>query len=140
MTDYPITLDSDGAKLECTQACDKIENFMNKKGENLKVNELKEFLDSMKYTSKEVELATLQEVYKELARVGLCLNVNLEGSAKYAITFDMAKCMWIIAHVKYFTEYIRSKGESELLDYVASWLKLICEQQSMNFGDVEKYI
>lgn len=137
---YPITLETDAQKIECTHSCEKIENFMHKKGEKLKLDELKSFLDGMKYSSKEVEKATLQEVYKELARVGLCLNINLEGSAKYEITFKMAESMWIIAHVKYFTEYIRSKGEQELLDYVESWLKLICEQQSMNFGDVEKYI
>lgn len=140
MSDYPIFLESDDEKRECTQACDKIENFLNKKGQNLKIDELNTFLDGMTYSSKNVELATLQEVYKELARVGLCLNINLEGSAKYKITFEMAEHLWIIAHVKYFTEYIRSKGQQELLDYVESWLKLICEQQSMNFGDVEKYI
>ncbi|MDX1628391.1 MAG: hypothetical protein R3345_06810 [Fulvivirga sp.] len=140
MSEYPIMLESDEQKLECTQACEKIENFLNKRGETLKIDDLKVFLDKITYSSKVVEYATLQEVYKELARVGLCLNVNLEGSAKYAITFDMAKSMWIIAHVKYFAEYIRSKGQSELLDYVASWLKIICEKQSMDFGDVEKYI
>ncbi|MTI20982.1 hypothetical protein E1176_08105 [Fulvivirga sp. RKSG066] len=140
MINYPITLSSDEEKVECTQACDKIENFLNKKSENLKLDELKTFLDGMEYSSREVELATWQEVYKELSRVGLCLNINLEGSAKYAITYDMAKSMWVLAHVKYFTEYIRSKEQEELLDYVASWLKIICEQQAMSFGDVEKYI
>lgn len=140
MTNYPIALETDEQKIECTQACDKIENFLNKKGENLKLDELKAFLDNMSYSSKVIEHATLQEVYKELARVGLCLSINLEGSAKYAITYEMAKSMWIIAHVKYIAEYIRSKDQFELLDYVSSWLKLICERESINFGDVEKYI
>ncbi len=140
MSEYPITLQTDELKVECTQSCDKIERFMAKNGEHLTIEELKAFLDGMKYSSKEVERATLQEVYKELARVGMCLDINLEGSAKYEITMEMAKSMWIIAHVKYFTEYIRSKGETELLDYVASWLKIICEQEAMNYGDVEKYI
>jgi len=140
MSEYPITLETDDQKIECTQSCEKIENFLKNRGADLKLDKLKEFLDGMEYSSKQVERATLQEVYKELARVGLCLNINLEGSAKYEITFKMAECMWIIAHVKYFTEYIRSKEEQELLDYVSDWLKVICEQQAMNFGDVEKYI
>ncbi len=140
MLAYPIALTTDQEKTECGTACDKIESYLNQKGEKLKIDELYAFLDKQTYSSKEIECATLQEVYKELARVGLCLNINLEGSAKYEITYKMANSMFIIMHVKYMTEYIRSKGQSELLDYVESWLKLICEQQSMNFGDVEKYI
>jgi hypothetical protein len=140
MTTYPVTLLTDEQKVECGNACDNIETYLNQKGEKLKIDELNSFLDKLTYSSQEIEYATLQEVYKELARVGLSLNITLEGSAKYEITYKMANSMFIIMHVKYMTEYIRSKGQSELLDYVESWLKLICEQQAMNFGDVEKYI
>ncbi len=138
--EYPIFLETNDEKVACTNACDKIESFLKRKGEHLKFAEFTQFLDGITYSSKEVEMATLQEVYKELARIGLCLNINLEGSAKYEVTFKMAESMWIIAHVKYMTEYIRNKGESDLLDYVASWLKIISEEQITSFGDVEKYI
>jgi hypothetical protein len=140
MTTYPVTLLTDEQKVECGNACDNIETYLNQKGEKLKIDELNSFLDKLTYSSQEIEYATLQEVYKELARVGLSLNITLEGSAKYEITYKMANSMFIIMHVKYMTEYIRSKGQTQLLDYVESWLKLICEQQAMNFGDVEKYI
>ena len=138
--EYPIILETEEERIECSAACDKIEDFLKREGENLKYNNFKTFMNIMNYSSKTVEAATYQEVYKELARVGLCLNINLEGSAKYDITFKMAEEMWIIMHVKYMTEFIRDKKQSALLDYVASWLKIICEQQSMNFGDFEKYI
>jgi cob(I)alamin adenosyltransferase len=140
MTTYPIALNTDEQKIECGNACDKIETYLNQKGEKLKIDELNSFLDKLTYSTKEIENATLQEVYKELARVGLSLNITLEGSAKYEITYKMANSMFIIMHVKFMSEYIRSKGQPELLDYVESWLKLICEQQAMNFGDAEKYI
>ncbi|MEQ8925048.1 MAG: hypothetical protein RLO81_04500 [Fulvivirga sp.] len=138
--EYPIFLESEEDKVACTHSCEAIESFLKRKGENLKYQELKEFMNSQTYSSKEIECATLQEIYKELARVGLCLNVNLEGSAQYDVTFKMAESMWIIAHVKYVAEYIRDKGETELLDYVASWLKVITEKQISAFSDVEKYI
>ncbi len=138
--EYPVFLNSEDDKIECSKACDEIEAFLKRKGEKLQFEEFRKFMDNMTYSSGDVMRATLQEVYKELARVGLCLNINLEGSAKYEITFKMAESMWIIMHVKYMTEYIRTKEESGLLDYVASWLKIITEQQTMNFGDVEKYI
>lgn len=138
--EYPIFLETDEEKIECGEACDKIESYLCKKGEQLKADEFRKFMDSIEYSSKEVEYATLQEVYKELARVGLCLNINLEGSAKYDITFKMVNNMWIIMHVKLMTEYVRDKKQSELLDYVSSWLKVISEGATMGFGDVEKYI
>lgn len=138
--EYPILLSTDNEKIECGEACDKIETFLSEQGENLKADVFKKFMDSINYSSKEVMCATLQEVYKELARVGLCLNINMEGSAKYDITFKMVNSMWIIMHVKFMTEYVRDKGETELLDYVASWLKVVSEGQTMSFGDVEKYI
>lgn len=138
--EYPVFLEDNAEKRACTDACQKIEVFLKKKGETLKYEEFRDFLNSIHYASPKIKYATLQETYKELARVGLCLNLNLEGSAQYDITFKMAESMWIIAHVKYMTEYIRDKGEPELLDYVASWLKVITEQQITNFGDYEKYI
>ncbi len=138
--EYPIFLTTDEEKITCTEACQTIENFLKRKGEKLKYDEFRSFMDERKYSSKELELATLQEVYKELARIGLCLNINMEGSAQYEVTFKMAESLWIIAHVKYMTEYIRDKGEAELLDYVANWLKVVTEQQISAFADVEKYI
>ncbi|MGD1960813.1 MAG: hypothetical protein ACFB2Y_18270, partial [Fulvivirga sp.] len=69
-----------------------------------------------------------------------CLNINMEGENRYEISRRMMSSMWIIMHVKLMTEYIRSRGESDLLDYVASWLKIISEGQAISFSDVEKYI
>lgn len=138
--EYPVFLTTAEEKIECTNACESIESFLKRKGEKLKYDEFISYLDGMDFSSSEIMKATLQEVYKELARVGLCLNINLEGSAQYEVTFKMAESMWIIMHVKYMTEYIRNKGEQELLDYVANWLKIITEEQTMNFGDIEKYI
>lgn len=138
--EYPIFLVTEEEKIECTKACEDIEGFLKRKGEKLKYDDFNSFMEGIKFSSSDVMKATFQEVYKELARIGLCLNINLEGSAQYEVTFKMAESMWIIMHVKYMTEYIRTKGEQELLDYVATWLKIITEQQTMNFGDVEKYI
>lgn len=138
--EYPIFLESEEEKVACTHSCEQIENYLKRKGETLKYQEFKNFLNDQSYSSTEIEMATLQEVYKELARVGLCLNMNLEGSAQYEITFKMAESMWIIAHVKYMAEYIRDKGETGLLDYVANWLKVLTEKQISAFSDVEKYI
>ena len=138
--EYPVFLETEEDKIACTHSCEAIEQFLKRKGEHLKYQDFKAFMNDQKYSSPEIECATLQEVYKELARVGLCLNINLEGSAQYEVTFKMAEAMWIIAHVKYMAEYIRDKGETALLDYVASWLKVITEKQISDFSDVEKYI
>lgn len=138
--EYPIFLESEEDKVACTHSCEAIETFLKHRGAGLKYQDFKDFMNAQKYSSKELELATLQEVYKELARVGLCLNINMEGSAQYEVTFKMAESLWIIAHVKYMTEYIRDKGEAALLDYVANWLKVVAEKQISEFSDVEKYI
>lgn len=138
--EYPIVLQTDDERIECGEACDKIESFLSKQGENLTAEAFTDFIKSISYSSKEVECATLQEVYKELARIGFCLNINMEGEHRYAISRIMMSNMWIIMHVKLMTEYIRSVGESDLLDYVASWLKVISEGQAIGFSDVEKYI
>ncbi|TRX49829.1 hypothetical protein FNH22_26355 [Fulvivirga sp. M361] len=138
--EYPILLETDNEKIECGEACDKIESFLSEQGPKLTAKAFVKFMDSMTYSSKEIEYTTLQEVYKELARIGLCLNINMEGEARYAISKQMMSSMWIIMHVKLMTEYIRSKGQSDLLDHVASWLKIVSEGQTINFSDVEKYI
>ena len=138
--EYPILLTTDDDKIECGEACDKIERFMSERGPELTADAFVAFMDSLTYSSKEVEYATLQEVYKELARIGLCLNINMEGEARYAISKQMISAMWIIMHVKLMTEYIRSKGQNDLLDYVANWLKIVSEAQTVNFSDIEKYI
>ena len=138
--EYPIFLVTEEEKIECTNACEQIEGFIKRKGEKLKYEEINAFVEGIKFSSEDVMKATLQEAYKELSLIGMCLNIYLEGSAQYEVSFIMAESMWIIMHVKYMTEFIRNKGEQELLDYVATWLKIITEQQTMNFGDVEKYI
>ncbi|MEM6522796.1 MAG: hypothetical protein AAGF85_04370 [Bacteroidota bacterium] len=138
--EYPVVLNKDDERIECGEACDKIESFLAEQGENLTSEAFISFMKSVNYSSKEIECATLQEVYKELARIGFCLNINLEGENRYEISRQMMSNMWIIMHVKLMTEYIRFRGESDLLDYVASWLKIISEGQSISFSDVEKYI
>lgn len=138
--EYPIFLETEEEKVACTHSCEEIESFLKRKGETLRYEDFKNFLNAQVYSSKEIEMATLQEVYKELARIGLCLNINMDGSAQYEITFKMAESLWIIAHVKYMAEYIRDKGETGLLDYVANWLKVMTEKQISDFSDVEKYI
>ncbi len=138
--EYPILLETDDEKIECGEACDRIESFMVDKGEKLTTDSFVQFMNSIKYSSRKVEQATLQEVYKELARIGLCLNLNMEGEVRYEISQKMVSSMWIIMHVKLMTEYIRAKGQSDLLDYVASWLKIVSEGQAISFSDVEKYI
>ena len=138
--EYPVVLKSDDERIECGEACDKIETFLAGQAENLTAESFVNFMKGISYTSKEIECATLQEVYKELARIGFCLNINLEGENRYEISRQMMSNMWIIMHVKLMTEYIRSRGESDLLDYIASWLKIISEGQAISFSDVEKYI
>lgn len=138
--EYPILLETDDERIECGEACDKIETFLSEHGPDLTPEAFVKFMDGIVYSSQEVECATLQEVYKELARIGLCLNINMEGEGRYAISKQMVSAMWIIMHVKLMTEYIRSKGQSDLLDYVASWLRIVSEGQTINFSDVEKYI
>ncbi|MCG8384050.1 MAG: hypothetical protein MJA30_00785 [Cytophagales bacterium] len=138
--EYPILLDTDDEKIECGEACDKIETFLAHQGERLTADAFTRFMDGIKFSDKKIEHATLQEVYKELARIGLCLNINMEGEVKYEISRNMMSSMWIIMHVKLMTEYIRAKGQSDLLDYVASWLKIVSEGQAISFSDVEKYI
>ena len=138
--EYPVVLKTDDERIECGEACDKIESFLSGQGEKLTAEAFIKFMKSITYSSNEIECATLQEVYKELARIGLCLNINMEGENRYEISRRMMSSMWIIMHVKLMTEYIRSRGESDLLDYVASWLKIISEGQAISFSDVEKYI
>ncbi len=111
--EYPVVLKKDEERIECGEACDKIESFLSSRGESLTAEAFINFMKGMSYSSKDIECATLQEVYKELARIGFCLNINLEGENRYDISKQMMSNMWIIMHVKLMTEYIRSIGESD---------------------------
>ena len=110
---YPIILEKDKQRKECGRRSKSIEKFLEETSEKVSLENFTEFMRSVKFTSKETELATFQEVIKELGRVLISITVMSDCVANYKMWYDVLDHQYRLGHYQTVCKYLMSKFKGE---------------------------